>query len=326
MANAVLTVSNEMISKMKQYYLHSLSDQSPPGSLFVAKLDGCSITAYKSGKVLFQGKQADVEANRWMSNENAAKSKTLTVPSSNNVPLSNQKTSIKAKTDYSPPANIEHLSIIGSDEVGTGDYFGPMTVCAAYVSSDKIQLLKELGVKDSKDLNDSQISRIAEQIIPIIPHSLLLIRNEKYNELEQSGMNQGKMKALLHNQAISKVLSRIEHENQIDGILIDQFCLPEIFFRYLTGKQIPWKSKNIFFSTKAEGIHIAVAAASIIARYAFVKEFEKLSQIAGFVLPKGAGLGVDEKAAEFIRKYGESALHKVAKLHFANTEKAKRLL
>lgn len=321
MSNTVLTVSKQLINEMKQHYTALLVNQNPPGSVFVAKTNGCTITAYKSGKVLFQGKEADIEAGKWRNEENPP---TMTKASSSQKkrPI----TSALPTGKYSPPANIGQLSIIGSDEVGTGDYFGPITVVAAYVAYDKIELLKELGVKDSKELNDTQIAKIAAAIIPIIPHSLLILRNEKYNELEQSGMNQGKLKALLHNQAISKVLSRVEPENHVDGILIDQFCQPDIFFRYLAGKNIPWKSENTYFSTKAEGIHIAVAAASIIARYAFIKEFEKLSAKAGFELPKGAGQKVDQIAAEFIRKYGEPALSKVAKLHFANTDKAKRLV
>ncbi|HHW37658.1 MAG TPA: ribonuclease HIII [Bacillales bacterium] len=320
MSNTVLTFTKETIYKMKEHYQSTITNQNPPGSVFVAKPNGCTITAYKSGKVLFQGNGASIEAAKWGANEPSH--------SSASKPSATKKKRITANSGkYAPPRNIGQLSIIGSDEVGTGDYFGPITVTAAYVSNDKIELLKELGVKDSKDLNDSQITKIAEQIIPIVPHSLLILRNEKYNELEQSGMNQGKLKAMLHNQAISKVLTRVKSENKVDGILIDQFCQPEVFFNYLKGKSIPWKSgENIYFSTKAEGIHIAVAAASIIARYAFVKEFEKLSKMVGFELPKGAGPKVDQKAAEFIKKHGEASLTKVAKLHFANTGKAKRLI
>lgn len=322
MSNTVLTVTKEIINKMMEHYKSAITNQNPPGSVFVAKPHGCTITAYKSGKVLFQGNGASMEAAKWGANANAhSQSGTLKTSAT-------KKKSVAANSgNYAPPPTIGQLSIIGSDEVGTGDYFGPITVTAAYVSNDKIELLKELGVKDSKDLNDTQITKIAEQIIPIIPHSLLILRNEKYNELEQSGMNQGKLKAMLHNQAVSKVLTIVKSENKVDGILIDQFCQPEVFFNYLRDKSVPWKSsENIYFSTKAEGVHIAVAAASIIARYAFVKEFEKLSKMAGFELPKGAGPKVDQKAAEFIKKYGEASLTKVAKLHFANTDKAKHLI
>lgn len=322
MSNTVLTVTKEIIYKMKEHYKSAITNQNPPGSVFVAKPNGCTITAYNSGKVLFQGNGASTEAGKWSAHaDDYSRSKST-------KPRSTKNKTVAVNTGlYAPPPDIGQLSIIGSDEVGTGDYFGPITVTAAYVSNDKIQLLKELGVKDSKDLNDTQITKIAEQIIPIVPHSLLILRNEKYNELEQSGMNQGKLKAMLHNQAISKVLTRVKSENKVDGILIDQFCQPEVFFNYLRGKSIPWRTgENIYFSTKAEGVHIAVAAASIIARYAFVKEFDKLSKQAGFELPKGAGPKVDQKAAEFIKKYGEASLTKVAKLHFANTDKAKRLI
>ncbi|WP_102345334.1 ribonuclease HIII [Bacillus sp. Marseille-P3661] len=314
MSNSVLTVSNETIAQMMKSYQSSLTDHCPPGAVFVAKPSGCTITAYKSGKVLFQGKSALTEANKW---GDTSASGTL-------VKKNKQKSTITNK--YSPPPNISELSIIGSDEVGTGDYFGPMTVVAAYVSSEQINMLKQLGVKDSKDLNDIQITKIAKEIIKLVPHSLLILRNEKYNKLEQSGMNQGKMKALLHNQAINHLLDKLTPAQILDGILIDQFCQPDIFFRYLNGKQIKWKEKNAFFSTKAEGVHIAVAAASIISRYAFVKEFEKLSEQAGFQLPKGAGPQVDKKAAELIKKHGPDSLLKFTKLHFANTDKAKKLL
>lgn len=322
MSNSVLTVSNETLNTMKEHYHSSIVNQSPPGSLFVAKLTGCTITAYKSGKVLFQGQDFSSEANKWGNVEKIPPGKKTT----------SKKTSAKSPSSkssggiYAPPANVSDLSIIGSDEVGTGDYFGPMTVVAAYVTSDKIQLLKELGVKDSKDLKDAQITSIAKEIIPMIPHSLLILRNEKYNELEKSGINQGKMKALLHNQAICHVFKKITDHDQVDGILIDQFCEPGVFFNYLKGKEISWKSENTYFSTKAEGIHIAVAAASIIARYAFIKEFEKLSEKAGFVLPKGAGNKVDQAAASLIRKHGEKALLEFTKIHFANTQKARKLV
>ncbi|PGZ07074.1 ribonuclease HIII, partial [Bacillus thuringiensis] len=79
-----------------------------------------------------------------------------------------------------PPASIGTMSIAGSDEVGTGDYFGPMTVVAVYVDAKQIPLLKELGVKDSKNLNDAQITAIAKQLLHVVPYSSLVLHNEKY--------------------------------------------------------------------------------------------------------------------------------------------------
>lgn len=84
-------------------------------------------------------------------------------------------------------------------------------------------LLKELGVKDSKAMKDPEICRIAEKIMPLVPHSVLLCPNPKYNELQKRGMNQGQMKALLHNRAIENVLKKLAPIKP-EAILIDQFA------------------------------------------------------------------------------------------------------
>lgn len=302
------------MKKLETHYSQYKVDKLPPGSIFVAKLPSCTITAYKSGKVLFQGGAAQVEASKWGASE------------STNPAASGVKSTAKPKAQhgYAPPKDIAELSIIGSDEVGTGDYFGPMTVVASYVSKDKIPLLKELGVKDSKNLNDTQICEIAKDIIEVIPYSLLILHNPKYNQLQSSGMTQGKIKALLHNQAINHLFDKIA-PTQPDGILIDQFAEPGVYFRHLQDQKRVIK-ENVYFSTKAEGVHLSVAASSIIARYAFVKQFEKLSNKAGMTLPKGAGAQVDVAAAKLIKKLGVEALGEFTKLHFANTEKAKKLM
>jgi ribonuclease HIII len=307
MGNVVIIQDLDVIKKMKDYYSASLLEKNPPGSIFAAKTSSCMITAYKSGKVLFQGSAGEEEAKKW--GETPAKK-----------PASTQK---KPAVGTLPP-NIGSLSVIGSDEVGTGDYLGPITVVAAYVKKEDIPLLKELGVRDSKDLNDDKISAIAKQIKDIVPHSLLTLHNEKYNQLQQSGMSQGKMTALLHNQAISHVLNKIGPISP-EAILIDQFVQSSTYYQHLKGQQTIIK-ENVFFSTKAEGVHIAVAAASILARHAFVQYFDQLSDAAGFKIPKGAGAQVDLAAAKLIVAKGTDILPKFVKLHFANTEKALTLV
>lgn len=307
MGQVVLKVSMDEITKMKQYYATNVTGKTPPGGIFSAKTPLCTITAYKSGKVLFQGSGCDTEAKKWSS----------TLPSAASKPK-------KASRSNHLPDGFSNLSVIGSDEVGTGDYFGPITVCAAYVHRDQMQLLKELGVQDSKNLNDDKISAIAKQIVKVVPYSLLRLHNEKYNALQQSGMSQGKMKALLHNQAIQHLLKKISPE-QPDAILIDEFAKENIYYGYLKGQK-NIQRENVYFSTKAEGVHLAVAAASIIARYSFVQHFEKLSKQAGFKIPKGAGSQVDVAAARLIKEKGKEVLPSFVKLHFANTEKAFKLL
>lgn len=302
MSQVIIVQSLDTIEKMKNHYKNYLKPTVPPGAIFAAKLPTCSITAYKSKKVLFQGGSYEKEASLWEENS-----------------------SIKKQTiSTSLPSDISHLSIIGTDEVGKGDFFGPLTVVAAYVKKEQIPLLKEIGVCDSKNLTDTKIIEIAKQIKEIIPFSLLILPNEKYNEIQQKGYTQGKITAILHNQAINHLLKKIS-PSKPEAILIDEFAKKEIYYNHLRNEKNIVK-ENVYFSTKAEGIHLAVAAASILARYAFIQKFDELAKKAGFPLTKGAGQKVDEQCARLIISKGEEVLPYFVKLHFANTEKAKRIV
>ncbi|WP_017473354.1 ribonuclease HIII [Amphibacillus jilinensis] len=305
MGQIVLNVSEQTLLEMKQAY-QSVEKATPPGAVFSAKTASTTITAYKSGKVLFQGSQPEIEAEKWAGTE---------------TPSTSKATKKKNTHAYHPDPSLFHQSLIGSDEAGTGDYFGPITVAAAYVRADQIELLKELGVRDSKHLTDQSIQHIAQQLLLIdTPYSLVILDNPKYNQLQNKGWTQGKMKTMLHHTAIENVLSKIA-PTKPDGILIDQFSQPDVYIKHLQKEQktLP---RSTYFVTKAESHSIAVAAASIIARASFVKKIDLLSKQAGLTLPKGASAKVDQVASHIISKKGKAYLDQVAKVHFANTKKA----
>ena len=174
MANTVITVTKETILKMKSYYLNSLLPKTPPGAVFSAKMNGMTITAYNSGKVLFQGAVSDTEVQKWSSGPTSAASPQKKSPI--------KKRSVSDHI-YRPPHTINELSIIGTDEAGTGDYFGPITVAAAYVSKEHIRELENMGIRDSKTIRDPQILVLGKKITAMIPYSLLVLKNEKYNYL-----------------------------------------------------------------------------------------------------------------------------------------------
>lgn len=309
MGQFVLQLSQEKIQQMKTYYEQKLVSV-PQGAVFRAKTSGATITAYRSGKVLFQGKSPETEVEKWTAAETGELS---------------YKTVAKKKGVLLPPDDLFSNSHIGTDEAGTGDYFGPITVAAAYVSKENIPLLKKIGVKDSKALTDDAIKRLAAAIIRMnVPNRVLILSNEKYNQLQKQGWSQGKMKGVLHQQAINELVEEIG-ESQLDGILIDQFCEPAVFKRYIVSESLSLQN-NTYFMTKAESYSIAVATGSILARNAFLQEMEKLSEKVGMQLPKGASSMVDETIAKIIAAHGEAYLDACAKVHFANTKKGKRLL
>lgn len=300
MSNTVLLLKPNEIEKVKSHYMKFKVERSAPGVIFAAKLADTAITIYKSGKVMFQGNGSTREASLWGTS-------------------STKTTTTGAKGDLLPP-NFATLSVLGSDETGTGDYFGPITVAACFVSSEQVELVKALGVKDSKMLTDDIMRKMAPDLMATLTHSILVLKNEKYNDIQSRGSSQGKIKALMHNQALKHVLKKMDSEKPA-YILIDQFAERGIYYNHIkTEKEIV--RENVLFSTKAEQLHVSVAAASIIARYAFLKEMDRLTEIAGTTIPKGASAKVDEIAAKIYLKHGEEFLKSITKWHFANTGKA----
>lgn len=299
MSSAVLKLSKAEIQKLKMYYSDHLLNKKVPYSEFSAKKNGTSITAYTSGKVLFQGNNAEQEAARW--------GKTDTAP----------------KKSSTLPKNFASLAVLGSDEVGNGSYFGPLCVCAAYVDKEQLATLQQLGVKDSKMLTDDQIRKMALTLKELIPYKLLVVDPEKYNEI-QPKYNAVRMKVALHNQAIRLLLEQIK-PTKPDAILIDQFTSEANYLKYV--KQEPKRvEQKIYFVTKGEQYHLSVAAASIISRASFLEELDKASLELGTKVPSGAGKPSDELAAKLLRQGGIDLLRKYVKLHFANTEKAQKMI
>lgn len=306
MANIVLSISTNIQKEVMAYYATHFIERKAPGVIFAAKLPDTAITMYKSGKLMFQGGGAEREAARWGTVENTA------------TPLS----TIGAKGDVLPN-NFATMSVLGSDETGTGDYFGPITVAAVYVPTSKIELMNELGVKDSKMLTDDYMRKIAPDLRAACVHSVLVLRNEKYNNLQGKGYSQGKMKAMMHNKALQNTLSKMAPEKP-EFILIDQFAERGVYYNYLKNER-ELVQENVYFSTKAEQLHVAVATASILARAAFLKEMDRLSDITGLTLLKGASNKVDVQAARIWRNQGEEFLRSITKWHFANTDKARKM-
>lgn len=306
MSNEVLLMPTHEIEKVKAHYLKYRIERSAPGVVFAAKLADTAITIYKSGKVMFQGNGASREAALWT----GSISTTTSIKSSS------------AKGD-TLPEKFDSLSVVGSDETGTGDYFGPITVAACYVPAHQVELVKELGVKDSKMLTDDLMRRIAPDLMNTLTHSVLVLKNEKYNEIQGRGWSQGKIKAMMHNQALKHVLTKMNPEKPA-YILIDQFAERGIYYNHIKMEKEIIR-ENVLFSTKAEQLHVSVAAASIIARYAFLKEMDRLTEIAQTPIPKGASAKVDEIAAKIYLKHGEEFLKSITKWHFANTQKAMKL-
>ncbi|MGZ9849299.1 ribonuclease HIII [Macrococcus psychrotolerans] len=311
MSNKVYLLNAEQAKRIEDILPVPSTTSLPQGTKYRTKLSGHTVTLYNSNKLMIQGSNSEVIGEQILSK--AGIQLTQQLPDSNST--SKHNVSIES-------IQYDHFNCIGSDEAGSGDYFGPMTVVASYVSKKNAEILKVLGVMDSKNLKDRQIIELAEQIIPIIPHSLLVLDNIKYNERKQMGWSQVKMKAVLHNEAIKNVLNKIDEP--VDYIVIDQFAVQGVYENYALGA-IPERNKTKF-ETKGESKAIAIAASSIIARYAFVKHFEQIIKETGISITKGAGAKVDAEAAKIIKLRGLDYLDTITKKDFKNREKALKLI
>ena len=297
--SVTLKIDEQTCIEMQEYY-RALQEESKGEYVhFSCQInDDLHMTIYhsKNGfKAVFLGTNSLEEARRWDSDAtiNIPKEKVLSIWKD----LSSQ---------------------IGSDEVGTGDFFGPIIVCAAYIDSSLIPFLKEMGVDDSKKITDKKIREIVPQIIDKVIYKTHICHPLKFNEMSDKGYSMNEIKAILHNDALTKV-RKLVNTNTI--CYIDQFCSPYNYYAYLAKYKYDAIKTNIIFETKGESHYPSVAVASMIARYEFLKWFDEISIQYDIELLKGASLKVDDLASYLKDKYGLQELDKLVKKSFVNYEK-----
>ncbi|HNX00247.1 MAG TPA: ribonuclease HIII [Candidatus Cloacimonadota bacterium] len=220
--------------------------------------------------------------------------------------------------DKSLPKHHDWKQWIGSDESGKGDFFGPLVICAFYCRNDMVDNLQKWGTRDSKLMKDSDIIKTAKLILKTYnSHAkVMILKPDKYNNLYSDFVKQGKklneMMTWMHGKAVTELLDQYP----CDGILIDQFQKSN----QLTVQIRKTHKVVIMERTQAES-DIAVAAASIIARYHFLETMASLSRKYGIALPKGASHNVISIAREFAAQFGKERLNEVAKIHFITYQK-----
>jgi len=201
---------------------------------------------------------------------------------------------------------------IGSDESGKGDFFGPLVVAAFFMPAGQDEVLRELGVKDSKRTTDARCHEIAATLKRAYPyHSVVTVGPEKYNELWAKLRNLNRLLAWAHARAIENVLERVPAGKAVTDQFGDERFVRQALLK--KGREI-----ELVQMPRAEE-DPAVAAASILARAEFLTRLHYLSKEVGLELPKGASAQVEAAAAKLVRLKGPEVLDKVAKVHFKTT-------
>lgn len=269
--------------------------QSVPHTILAVKTEDCIINLYTSGKLLIQGKGAEDFVLFFLE------------------PMILGTAEVGYEKILKPESVAPH---IGIDESGKGDFFGPLVVGAAYTDEDLSRMMQAMGVKDCKKLGDKQVMEIGKKLRMLLGperYRLVSIGPEAYNRLYAKIRNVNSLLAWAHARAIENLLEGVP---DCPRAVADKFGAESVIKRALMkkGKKIVLEQRH-----KAED-DIAVAAASILAREAFLFSLKKMTTEFGVQIPKGVSDKVRTVATEMVQKHGPEVLTRVAKCHFRTTD------
>jgi len=270
-----LLFNESEIIEFKNKYKDYLKDNPNPYMNCFFQGPGFSVSIYNSGKVIFQG---------------------------SDLSLFSDFLGINSKNDI----DYDLYNTIGADEVGTGDSFGGMVCACSFISKNQINEIKELGIKDSKKLSDDKINKLAPILIQKLKYKVIILDPLRYNELTNQ-FNMNEMKAIMHNANFNSLSKEVNY----DYAVLDEFCSKENYFSYLKKDAF----LNVTFEMKGESKSLSVAAASIIARYYFLKQIESLNKKYDINLPKGSSYEA-LNYIKYIKENRPDILNNIAKMNF----------
>ncbi len=201
----------------------------------------------------------------------------------------------------------------GSDESGKGDYFGPLVVAAVALTRKGAGELASWGVRDSKTMADEVAGALDRRIRAACPFAVVGWMPEEYNRRYEAARNVNRLLGEAHGEALAGVVGKAPW---LEAAVTDQFGDESYVEDALRGRGV---GIPLVQRPKADETDLAVAAASVVARAAFVRGLEKLEKAYGMRLPKGAGADVVAAARAFLKRHGRDALAGAAKLHFKTT-------
>ncbi|MCB1181027.1 MAG: ribonuclease HIII [Chlamydiia bacterium] len=262
---------------------------NPPYTHFSGKKKGVSCTLYTSGKLVIQGKEMEMFIKYTLEPQ-----------------VLEQFTYGYEKLEQNKEPHI------GIDESGKGDFFGPLCIAGVFADSEGIEGLLKIGVKDSKKLKDDTILKIAQKIRKDYLYHIVKIGPPKYNALITRFGNLNLLLGWGHSVCASELVEK----SGCHKVVLDQFAAEHVALKAMEKKN---HKIELTQRPRAE-VDVVVAAASILARAAFVMEMADLEKEFGTKLPKGASSAVIRMGKQLVSKHGAEILHRLSKVHFKTTK------
>ncbi len=300
---AKIKVDQAKAEEIKDFYhAEEIKDVKRPYEYFCTRINGVEIHAYKNRKdiytIIFFGDKKALEEAEFFSDK-------ITITQVEKTP--------KKERNYFE--NWDDLSAqIGSDEVGVGDFFGPLIVVASYIDENDIGFLENLKINDSKKMTDDYILEIGSKIKRRIKNYIVMLSPEKLSTLVENHFNIHKIMAKCHNFAQEGLKKKYDLSDELI-VYIDQFESEDNYKRLVGDELI---SNPLYFKTKGETYYPSIAVSSVIARYTFLQEWKKLEDKFGVKIPKGASATVDTVYHILKKRFPDEYLRNYVKRYFRN--------
>lgn len=271
---------------------------------FQARGEGVVVSLYRSGKLVVQGRDADAWKMRYLDGKTPVPAKEK---KAKDGPASDEGAG-KASNGWPSAADS-----IGSDEAGKGDTFGPLVVAAVAVAEDQVEELRSTRISDSKTMDDARIRILAPWVREHCAYEVRCLMPAEYNQAwADAGRNVNTLMTRLHFECQSALIERTGFRTAV----VDRFSPSCPVSKRL---QAVAPDVQVTEAPRAEA-HLAVAAASVIAREAFLKGMANLSDQWGMDIPRGSGAPVPPALRRFLQIHGAGPFGEVTKLHFKNVQ------
>jgi ribonuclease HIII len=280
----VTELAKELVEKLRlDLQSQGFEFSTPPYTLFSAKKKNLSVTLYQSLKLCVQGKEMASFIEFYLEPE------------------------ILKEFQFTHRV-VDTSARIGSDETGKGDFFGPLCVASLFAQGKDVEKLAEIGVQDSKNINDTSIMKLCDILRKNFQYEVVRINPDRYNSLYTQFGNLNTLLAWAHATAIE----RLALKTGCKRVIVDKFANEYVVENAIRQKKLDIQIEQ---RVRAES-DLVVAAASIMARGAFLDGMSRLSTEIGVELPKGASAKVKQVGRQLVHKFGPEILQKVCKTHF----------
>ncbi|MBU4308389.1 MAG: ribonuclease HII [Nanoarchaeota archaeon] len=191
--------------------------------------------------------------------------------------------------------------ILGIDDAGRGPVIGPMILAGCLIDSSKKLELKNLGVKDSKQLTQKRREFLEKKIKEVVEtFEIVIISPNQIDKDSEAGIKLNEQEAI----ACAKIINKINKGYGKIKVVLDCPSVSLVKWGdFLKTKIDNLSNLEISCEHKADQNHVSVSAASVLAKCVREKEMQKLREKYGDEI--GSGYTSDPLTQRFLEKQGQ---------------------